>query len=384
MTEFTATTADLKKALSIVSLATGDSQENIHGHALFSLIKDTTAIALYATDNDKMAASYLPVSNISSDGDLKFTADPKRLQTLITNADSNEVKFGYDKETKTVSVHVSENSESFVSFASFDPDNFLTFDKDIAEATKIKVVDATVLISGIKFIQGFISDDSNKKYSNLFIMDGTMYGSNGSNSIGAFTSTELAEINVSIRRQMLAPIGAIIEKTGSSEIVLLETDKLLMVSTVDRLYSFAFRKTTTAAPKLPISTDIPDTDGFNIDRTIYLKKLHRLSLASREEVAIKMQVSGSDLTMETVADRKSRETISCRRLVGEEPLEFLLECIKFKTILNFFQASNLDIYIDKTKCTVYSKAELLIEEKGKEPVKKEFTAVGLVTLAKVG
>jgi len=379
MVEFTATAKDLKKALSIVSLATGDTPENIHGHALFSIIKDTMAIALYATDNDKMAASYLPVSNLKFEGDQKFTADPKRLQSLISDADSDQVRFQYDKDTSTVNIFVSDNSESFVSFASFDPDTFLTFDKEIAEATQIKTVNATIFQSGIHFIQGFIADDSNKKYSNLFILGGAMYGSNGLNSIGAFATSELTEMDISIRRIMLSPIGNIIDKTGASEITLLETDKLLMVSTPDRLYSFAFRKTTTPVPKLPITIEIPKTDGFNINCTDYMKKLNRLSLTSRDEIAIRMMLNGSILSMETVADRKSKEMITCRRLEGNSPMEFILECKKFKNILNFFHASNVDVYVDKTKCTIYSKASLIIDEKDS----KDFIAVGLVTLAKV-
>jgi hypothetical protein len=383
MTEFTATTADLKKALSIVSLATGESSENIHGHALFNIIKNTAAIALYATDNDKMAASYLPVSDLSSEEDLKFTADPKRLQTLISGADSKQVKFKYDKGTKTVNVYVSDNSDSYVSFASFDPDHFLTFDKDIAEATQIKTVESTIFMSGIKFIQGFIPKDS-KKYSNLFISNGALYGSNGANAIGAFANSDFSDMNISIRRQMLAPIGTLIDTTGTSEIAIFETEKLLMLSTLDRLYSFSFRKTTTPIPKLPISTDIPNCDGFNIDRNAFLKKLNRLALTSRDEIGIKMSINGTGLSMETVADRKSFETLNCRPFKENTAMEFLLECNKFTTILNLFQASNLDMYIDVTKCTVYSKANLVIEEKGKEPIKKEFIAVGLVTLAKVG
>jgi hypothetical protein len=211
MTEFTTNTSELKKALSIVSMATGESAENVHGHALFHITKDAKAALIYTTDNDKMAASYVVMDNLSTDQDIvQFTADPKRLQTLMSSSDSSTVKLSYDKETQTLSVFVSEDSKAFVSFASFNPDSFLTFDKEIAEATLIKTLNAVIFQSGIRFIQGFLpNDDTNKKYSNLFILDGAMYGSNGSSKVGAYVSDELVDMNVTIRRPMLPSIGAL-------------------------------------------------------------------------------------------------------------------------------------------------------------------------------
>ena len=387
MTEFTVESGDLKKALSIVSMATGDSSENIHGHALFNVCSGTPAVTLYATDNDKMAASYLLKTDLAVEEDIQFTADPKRLQALLGSSDSKVIKLTYDKETQTLSIYASEDSKSYVSFASFDPSSFLTFDKDIAEATLIKTINATIFQAGIKFIQGFLpGDDTNKKYSNLFIVGGTMYGSNGSNKIGAYASDELADMDVTIRRAMIPFLGTLIEKTDSSEISILETDKLLMFSTADRLHSFSFRKSTIPVPKLPLSTDIPKAPGFNVDRAMLLKKFNRLSLTSRDEIGVLMALSGQDIKMETVADRKSYETTVCKRVSEDEDFEFLLECNKFKSILALFQASNIDIYVEKTKCIIHSKADLLIEDKkptaGAEPVKKSFTAVGLITLAR--
>jgi hypothetical protein len=387
MIEFTVASDDLKKALSIVSMATGESAENIHGHTLFNVCSGAPAATLYATDNDKMAASYLLKTDLINDEDTQFTADPKRLQALLGSSDSKTIKLAYDKETQTLSIYASEDSKSYVSFASFDPSSFLTFDQDIAEAILIKTVNATIFQSGIKFIQGFLpGDDANKKYSNLFIVGGAMYGSNGSNKIGAYASDELADVDVTIRRAMIPSIGALVEKTDSSEISILETDKLLMFSTVDRLHSFSFRKSTIPVPKLPLSTDVPKALGFNVDRAMLLKKFNRLALTSRDEIGVLMKLSGPDIKMETVADRKSYETTVCKRVSEDSDFEFLLECNKFKSILALFQASNIDVYVEKTKCIIHSKADLLIEDKkptqGAEPVKKSFTAVGLVTLAK--
>jgi hypothetical protein len=380
--EFIATIPDLKRALSVVSMAVGEGSETISGHALFD-VKDNQ-IFIYSTDNDKMAATYLPVSSITADKDVQFTADPKRIQKLISSSDSDIVKFTYDDPTKTLNIFVSENSESYVSFASFEPENFLTFDKDLEGATEVRTIDATVLKTGIKFIQGFLPDkDTSKKYSNLYIIDGTMFGSNGSFKIGAFENEDLKDTNLTIRSTMLPSIISLIDLTSTSDIVLLETAKITIISTKDRLNSFAFRKITIATPKFPLSTKIPEAEHFNVDCNALLKKLTRLSLTSKDEIGIKINVSSTDMSMETVADRKSYEKMLCKRDPESTALEFILECGKFKGILNSFQASNAEIYLDNSKCIIYSDASLLVEETGKEPVSKKFLAIGLLSLAKV-
>jgi hypothetical protein len=380
--EFIAMIADLKKALSVVSMAVGEGSETINGHALFD-VKDNQ-IFLYSSDNDKMAAAYLPVSNLSTDKDVQFTADPKRIQKLISSSDSDVAKFVYEDATKTLNIYVSENSESYVSFASFEPENFLTFDKELESATEIKTIDANMFKAGIKFIQGFLPDkDTNKKYSNLYIVNGIMYGSNGSFKIGAFESTDLKDTNITIRSLMLPAVNSLIDITSTPEVILSETEKIIVVSTKDQLSSFAFRKTTITVPKLPLSTKIPEMEHFNIDCKILLKKLTRLSLTSNNEIGIKINVSSTDMSMETVADRKSYEKIICKRAPDSESLEFIVESEKFKGILSSFQAPNADLYIDKSKCIIYSNANFIFEESGKEPITKQFIAVGLMTLAKL-
>jgi len=381
--EFVATTKDLKKALSIVSMAVGEGAETITGHTLFD-IKDGQ-VFLYSTDNDRMAVTYLPVSDIS-EGNAQFTANPKKIHKLIGGSDLSTVKFSYDKDTKTLNIYASENSDAYISFASFDPDTFLSFDKDITGAKEVKTINAKVLLSGIKFIQGFLpADDKNKKYSNLYITDGIMYGSNGSFKIGAFQSSELQGTSLTLRRYMVSPVMSLIDITGTSEIVFTETDNITIVSSKDELSRFAFRKTTTPIPKMPISINPPEVDCISIDRPGMSKKLQRLSITvtNRPELGIKMSVDNGLLSMETITDRKSFEKIPCKRVVGDSPLEFLLECNRFKEMIDLFISPTLSVYVDKTlKCVFYDEGLLSIEEEGKEVVTKDYKAIGLLTQAK--
>jgi hypothetical protein len=381
MIEFTATTTDLKKALSIVALATGENIEDVHGHALFSTNEE--GVTLYATDEDKMATAFLPVEGLDGTS-TRFTLDPKKLQALINTSDSDKVKFSYEDETKTLNVYASEESDSYISFPSFEPDSFLTFTDDLLSAKELKTVEPKVITAAIKFIQGFLSDDKNKKYSNVYIVDGKVYGANGSSKVGVFINSNFDGVSITMRRIMLSPINTFIEKL-SSEIIIKETDKIIVFSSGKGLDNFAFRKSIIDVPKLPISTEVPKVEGFYVDRAILLKKLNRLSLTHNQrnaEFGLKMSVKGNEIVMETIADRKSIEKIACGRISGESLIEFTIDCLKLKDILGLFQAEKVDIYIEKGKCTIFSDAQLVLKE-GESPVTSPFISIGLVTLAKV-
>ena len=96
-----------------------------------------------------------------------------------------------------------------------------------------------------------------------------------------------------------------------------------------------------------------------------------------------MSVKGENLEMETVGERPSFDNIACK-CESEEPINFVIQCEKFKSVLSMYKASNVDVYIAKGRCTIYSEAEIEITEEGKEePVMKPFTAVGLMTLARL-
>lgn len=394
MIEFTAAVTDLKKALAIVALATVDSAEDIQGHALFNFPGNgpVGCFYLYSTDKDKIASSRLPVSDVKSDKTgvtaeeifgAQFTADPRKLQALISNTDQKQIKFTYDSATKTLNVYASENSDAYVSFASFKPEEFLTFEKELRLTIDVKTFDSSMFLSAIRFIQGFLpNDDKEKKFANMFFDKGTVFGTNGSYKIGAFQSDEFSGISdLSIRRIMLSPIASMLDKTDSSTIKLSSSDKLIAISLPDDSSTFGFRRSVLTMPKMPVSVDQPKQDGFNINRTALLKKLNRLAVVSKEDVGLKMELKGTELSIETETDRRSYEKITCQRVIGDTDLEFFMECSKVKSVLNLFQASNVDIHIDKTKCIIRSAAELVTIE-GEKETKKSFISVGLLALAR--
>jgi hypothetical protein len=387
MIQFSATTPHLKKALSVVSLALTDTGDTVNTHALFEM--KNGKIWLYSTDEDKRAIASLPVSDLQVEGESRFTANPKKIQSLLTGSANDVIRFEYGHETKTLKVYASEDSASFLSFASYDPDDFLTFDQEMTGASELKAINAEVFQIGIKYIQGFLpNDDKNKKFANLYIVDGVMYGSNGASKVGAFKCSDIEGVqSLILRRQMLPQVVTFIEKMAGTDIVVKETDKITMVSTPDGDYSFGFRRAIVDIPNMPIKVEVPVADGgININRGIMLKKLKRLALtnATREDMGIHIVVGTNELAMDTAVERKSYEKMACTNItpVGETPVEFTLKCESFRDILDLYQASNLDVYILKTRCIFYSEASLLIEAAGTEPIKKPFIAIGLLTQAK--
>ena len=371
---------DLKKTFGIVSLAASAQTEKISSHALVK-IQDTKA-TVYATDGDRMA--YSNFTPAEADGTFEFTVDPKKMLEVINSTDTDSIKITYDQEAKTVSVYDSENSESVLSFPSFNSEEFLTFDSEMGKAIPMGSVDSEMLQMGLKFIQGFLPVEKNpksEKYTRLYASKGVLYGANGANKIGAFQSNELTPLDeLIIRRNMLEPIAGkkgLLEQSGSSKISIITTSNMVFLTSSDNSCGFGFLRTNDAIPKYPISIDNPQCNGFNISRPGLIKKLDRLAITSAN--GIKASVENEILSMATVTERVSKDSIACKILRGTEKFEYTFDHKLMGSILGLFQASNLDIYIDKTKCLLISQAEL---EDITTKERKPFKAIGLMSLAR--
>lgn len=384
MIKFTVKTEDLKKALSIAVLATGKTSSNILSHSLFSIENDS--VTLYSTDQDKIAKSYLPVTDLknSNSENILFTAEPKRIEKLINSSENTEFDFSYDPKTKTLKIYTSENSKSYISFPSFNTEDFLNF-KDDLENINVENISSNILLAGIRFTSGFISkNEKDKKFSNIFIHEGTIYGTNGSIKIGAFQNMDLEKVpSITIRKQMISPLLSMLEKISPSEILIGASEKYIVFFSSDYSFCFGFRNSTITIPRMPISLEIPEVDGFNVNRLDFQRKLDRLSLSSWEDVGVKMTIKEDIISMETLLERKSQENIKCERLQGDKNPSFIIECEVLKKILAQFSASNIDFYIDKKKCTIYSSADLEYKNESDELVSIPFIATGSLTFARI-
>lgn len=380
--EFFAQKDDLKKALNVVSLATDDTADTIWGHALFKISGDNENIHLYSTNKDKIAFASCVLSNMEGAPE-EFTADPKKLYALINSSDMEMIRFQYNEKERTLNVYASENKNSFLSFPSFEPSDFLSFETKLAEASEIKTINAGIFLMGLRFIQGFLpADDRNQKFARLYIEKGVFYGANGSNKIGAFVSDELEGLDdLIIRRIMISSITQMIDRSNPPEITIKDANKHIIFAYDS--YGFGFLRTTDQMIKFPINTERPNTDSFNTDLTILIKKLNRLAIISKGDLGIRIRLKKDNLEMSTMSERPSVENLDIKRLEGDTDIEFILEYRLAKSVLGLFHASNVDIFVDSSKCTIWSDAELEITEEGsKEPVKRPFKAIGLISQAR--
>lgn len=384
MIKFTVKVKDLKKALSIASLATGKTSSNILSHSLFSIENDS--VILYSTDQDKIAKACLPTVELENDNteNVLFTAEPKRIEKLITNSENDELSFLYDQKTKTLKVYASEDSKSYISLVSFNTEDFLTFDENLKDID-VKSVPSNTLLTGLRYISGFVSkNEKDKKFSNIFINEGAIYGTNGSTIVGAFQSADLEGIPaITIRKSMISPLLSMIEKMSPLDILVGVSEKYIVFFSSDYSFCFGFRNSTITMPRMPITLKIPEVDGFNIDRLNFQRKLNRLSLSSWEDIGIKMTVKDNKIFMETLLERKSHENIEGERLQGNNNPSFIVECEVLKKVLSQFSASNVDFYIHEKKCTVYSSANLEYKNESEELVSIPFIAVGSLTFARI-
>jgi len=378
MIEFTAQKEELKKAFAVVSLATVEKIDTVQSHALFDIRNGI--LHLYSTNKDKMAIAKSPVEDFKGESEnIQFTSDPKKIMALLNSSGAKKIRFSYDPKTKTLNVYASETGNSYLSFASFDPQEFLSFESELSKMQEEKTLNAGIFLSGLRFIQGFLSqDDKNKKFSSMYISDSVMYGSNGSNKIGAFKSAEFEGINaMGFRGIMLSPISSMIDKIDISEITIKTTSKVTGVFSSDGTCGFAFRKASEEMPKFPIKLEEPKNSSFNTDRNIFLKKINRLAITCEGSLGIKTLISGNEITMTTLSERKSTESMSCKMSDESSKFDFIFEHRIMKNVLSLFHASNIDIYIGDARCIIRSKANLEIESE-----RKPFVAVALLSLAR--
>lgn len=393
MLKFSVNTNKMKTALDVVTLATADAFESILTHALFRI--DGDKIHLRTTDSDRIGIASCSIENVEGDTQIQFTAAPKKLSTLLKDSDTDQAHFVF--EDNMLRVYVSNNDKAYTTFPSFKPEEFLLFEEELSKFVDLKTVNAGVFLTGIRFISGFLpQDDKNKRFAGMYMTEGVLYGSNGSNKIGAFENSDFKDLeSLFIRRVMLSDIVGLIEKTDTDDVAIKSSSKMIGIFSPDGLYGFGFLKPTEDMSKFPMAKitmtlDRPSCDGFNIDKGPLIKKLNRMAVTADADVTIKFDLLKSaenttgTIEMSTVCERPSTESTSCKRLSGTEDFPFALEYRFLKGVLGQFQASNIDIYVDTQKCTIISEAEIEIEGPEKDkPIRKPFKEVAFLSVSRI-
>lgn len=373
--------AALKKALSIVSLATGDKVDTLPSHALFRL-KDGK-LKMFSTDGDRFAVASCDTMMAAESDANEFTADPKKLTALLNSSDGDSIRLLYKAAETTLHAFASEHQESYVAFGSFKPENALSFEGELDNLQKVKTINAEVLKRGIKFTQGFIStEENNRRYSCVYAANGTLYGSNGHNSVAAFQSIEFEGVEfLVLRGPMIPQMLSAIDRFDSEAITIMTTSKFVSFWS-DTGDGFGYLKSNEELPKLPISLDRPDWDSYTVNRSLLVKKLNRLAIATNDKRGIKTIIKNDNMDLITLDERASTESIPVTRKTGTEALTIIPDFDRLLSALNLYWTDEVDVYF-KTREVIFCDGVIEIQHKGEEtPRRFEFKASCVIALAK--
>jgi hypothetical protein len=362
---------DLKKALTMANSTKGATKNTLESHCLFSFNEGILKIL----STNKSTCFSRSILNVTGTGSGSFTVDPTRLLELIRMSGQDIMKIVYHEETTTLEIYASEEADSFISLPSMDVSLYPSIEDNFDKAYEVKTIDAGIFLKGLKFAEGF-SIKTTGKFNNVYFSDGVIYGSNGNNQAGAYTSSEFSGLT-----DLIFPSSAIdlltniINKLDFLEVTIKTTSNAIVICSSD--YSFGFTKIQVAMPKIPISVDEPTISGWKIEKKPLLKKINRLQTSGESGMGIDMCFSPSKLDLVTKAERPSKETLPCN---GSEEAIFTADLWLVEKILGLFEGESLSIYPGKRRINLYTNGNINIMDKDGER-QIPFSCSALVALA---
>ena len=374
MIEFCVENESLKKALTLANAATGDTKNSIESHCLFDLKEDQLTIL----SSNKSTCFSRAVVTTGGTGTCKFTVDPGKILNLIKMSGSSTMKFIFHPETTTLEVHASEEEDSFISLSSLDPTTFPEIEDNFTKAFELKTLDAGIFLKGLRFAEGFISTGKNAgKFGNVFCAEGVLYGTNGNDIAGAYTSTEFSGLtDLIFPGTIISQIANIINKLNFLDITIKTTSNAIIISSTD--YSYGFTKVQISMPKMIITIEEPPTSGWGVEKALLLKKIGRLQISGESGLGIELCFSPSRLDIVTKAERPSKESLPCK---GSEEALFTVDCWMIERILGLFEGATLSVHQGKRRINLFSKGTINVQEKEDKERAVPFSNAALVALA---
>jgi len=381
MPEFSVLKAPLENAMKLACLSTEASENTITGHCLFDV--GDTILKILATDNrNRLSQSLIEIPSTPTPEGHKtiFTADPRKILKLIKTVESDSMVLEFNFETMTLQIFLSDNKESYVSLPSFDPKSYAPITENFEKAFDLKKINAGVFLGGIQFIKGLL-DLKDQKFSNMYITKGVMYGSNGNNKAGAFSSPDLNDLDELVFPISTFPaISSLIETLDLQDILISTTSNNVFISSPEKDFIYGFTKVQIKMPKIPINVDEPSFGGWTIEKNTLLKKLGRLQLSGDSKMGIRCEFIDTKINLSTLADRSSKDSLFCTPIKVPENTTCLTECRLLENALEQFGGNEIDFYM-KNKIILYKKGvlEYTVEGvKGTQP----FVSAAAVSLSR--
>jgi hypothetical protein len=376
MPEIIISKGPLENAMKLACLSTEASENTITGHCLFEVAGQV--LKILATDNrNRLSMSKI---GISSEIEMSFTADPRKILKLIKTAESDTLKMEFISESNTLQIFLSDSKESYVSLPSFDPKSYAPITESFEKAYDLKTVNAGVFLGGMHFIKGLL-DQKDQKFSNMYITNGVIYGSNGNNKAGAFSSPDLKDLDELVFPISTFPaIASLIETLDLREVLISTSSNSVFISSPGKDSIYGFTKVQIKMPKIPINVDEPDFGGWTIDKSSFLKKLSRLQLSGDSKMGIRCEFLGDKINFSTLADRSSKDSMFCKPLKDPVDTTCLTECRLLENALSQFGGNEIDFYV-KNKITLFKKGELEYEVGGVKAT-QPFISAAAVSLSR--
>ena len=381
MPEITVSKNLLENAMKLACMSTETSENTITGHCLFE-VGDIT-LKVLATDNrNRLSQSIIDIpSTPTPDGhNMSFTADPRKILKLIKTVESDTMVLDYVAETKTVQIFLSEDKESYVSLPSFDPKSYAPITDNFAKAYDLKTVNAGLFLGGFQFIKGLL-DLKDQKFSNMYITKGVMYGSNGNNKAGAFSSPDFSALDELVFPIVTFPaIASLIETLDLQGVLISTSSNHVFLSSPAKDAIYGFTKVQIKMPKIPITIDEPTFGGWVLEKNTLLKKLGRMQLSGDSKMGIRCEFQGDKINLSTMADRPSKDTMSCKKI--QEPVDTtcLTECRLLEKVLSQFGGNDIGFYIKK-KIILFKKGDMEYTVKGVKE-SQPFVSAAAVSLSR--
>jgi hypothetical protein len=360
----------LKKSMDVACLATENSEHSITGHCLFEFKGKT--LKVLATDKRNLLSQSIIEMPVEIDNN--FTIDPRKILTLLKTAESESLTFQYDPDKATVQVFLTDSEDSFVSLPSIDPTEYAPIGDVFTKAFDLKPVNAGVLLEGIRFIKGFL-EPKDKVFSNLYISNGVLYGSNGSTVAGAFTCPDLCGLDDLVFPLSILPsVMGLINSLDLQDILIQTTSNNIIFASPDKNHVFGFTKVKAKMPKIPVNVKDPDGNGWTLNKSTLSKKLKCFHITGNDDLGVKGIFESEVLRLSTIADRSSKDLMACKKIKESTDTFFVVECRTLEDALTQFGGSEIDLFVLEKKIILYNKAELEITEKDAKVV-KPFTSV---------
>lgn len=350
---FTVQKSEFKEYLSLAVLALGKNDTDIITKYLYFHAFDSV-VEIHSTDKSVMAKLGFKLANPIKE-EIRFTVEGAKLNDFIKFLDEGAIEFGYDADTKILTVY-SAPTETELKLTSLNPDDFIQFDKDFEKAKKIGDLKKLEVLRGLSFVGPFIGNsESEPQFTVLELKNNTWIASNG-RMLGAYKS-EYTDDGVfwRIRGSYVQSVVKFLKESKLEEFYLYESSNSYYLKLDNGCY-FGFVKTETSLPNVSIPYASDEKNNFKVEKEAFFRMINRLKFAlNKDSFKMNFKLSGKGtegvLLGTAVNDQgaESTEKLKVNREAGDTDVNLAINYQHLLSSVNQFSNPVLDCYFEPSK-----------------------------------